>query len=228
MTPNDHKQQPQMSRRKQLFLRVVFIVIGGLILVVFGVQIQNQISRAILISQVPPRAPALQDFPDVKTSNLSDTQVKVVTILKQEYATLPAGTKYTEGALEDWCADFVSWVMKEAGVPLLNKGNGSWRLELTEPLLEYYKSVDLFEPAGNGYTAKAGDIAIYEKPSPFGNHVNIVIENNDGAITTAGGNENNTIRIRVNTPLKDAHFLGYGKLPQADTSEKLKKQLMKG
>jgi hypothetical protein len=223
MTTKNTEKNITTYHRHGILLRAAIIVVGGILLMVFIYLIQNQVNHAIKLFNTPERAIALQALPVIETANLTDTQKKIVTLLKQEYATLPAGTKYTEGANEPWCADFVSWIMNEAGVPLLNKDNGSWRVEDTPPLVEYYKSVGLFEAAGSGYDPKVGDIAIYQKPSPFGSHTNIVIKNDSGAITTVGGNESNTIRIRVYTPSEDAHFLGYGKLPQADTSESLKK-----
>lgn len=213
-----------LSRRNNILLRWAIIIFGGILLMIFLLLIQNQVNHAITITNTPKPALALQNFPTIETANLTDTQKQVVTLLRQEYATLPAGTKYTEGAKEPWCADFVSWIMKEAGVPLLNKNNGSWRIDDTPPLVEYYTSVGLFEAAGSGYNPKVGDIAIYQRPSPFGSHTNIVIKNDSGTITSVGGNENNTIRVRVYTPSKDVHFLGYGKLPQADASETLKTQ----
>lgn len=195
-------------------LGIAAIVAGAIFLPVLVFFIIVQANHANSLIHLPKSATGLKTFPVIETANLSETQKRLAVILKNEYTTQPAGTKYTEGANEPWCADFVSWVMKESGAPLLNKENGSWRIDDTPPLLEYYQSAGLFEEAGNGYNPKLGDIAIYQKPSPFGNHVNIVVKNDNGTITSVGGNESNTIRVREYTPANDDFFLGYGKLPK--------------
>ena len=226
-TKNNKQGTPNNDSTRKLY-GILSIIVGLILLPIFIFFIQNQANQAITIANTPKRAIALQNFPSIETASLNDTQKKVVTLLKKEYATLPAGTKYTEGADEPWCADFVSWIMKEAGAPLISKNNGSWRIDDTPPLREYYESVGLFEAAGSGYSPKVGDIAIYQKPSPFGNHTNIVIKNDNGTITTVGGNESNTIRVRVYTPAEDMHFLGYGKLPLANSYQAADNQIRKG
>jgi hypothetical protein len=35
---------------------------------------------------------------------------------------------FSEGTAEPWCADFVSWVMYQAGFSLDNPDSGSWRI----------------------------------------------------------------------------------------------------
>lgn len=69
-----------------------------------------------------------QPFPDTDLSGLTARQQKIIALLKQEYASQEPGTKYSEGASEPWCADFVSWIMREAGSPLENPNSGSWRI----------------------------------------------------------------------------------------------------
>jgi hypothetical protein len=51
---------------------------------------------------------------------------------------------------------------------------------------------------------------IYDNPSPFGQHTNIVIENTDGIVTTIGGNEPGGIRIIKHTTPDGLGFIGYG------------------
>jgi len=206
------KKVTQNSKPSKLY-GIIVIVLGAIFLPIIILFMIVQVNHANSLINMPEPAAGLKAFPAIETDNLSDTQKRMITILQNEHATQPAGTKYTEGANETWCADFVSWVMKESGAPLLNKENGSWRIDDTPPLLEYYKSAGLFEEAGSGYSPKLGDIALYRKPSTFGSHVNIVIKNNNGTITSVGGNESNSIRIREYTPANDDFFLGYGKLP---------------
>jgi hypothetical protein len=162
----------------------------------------------ILAGQTSPKERA--SFPDIDESQLSEDQISVVRILKTEYAANPPGTKYSEGVNEPWCADFVSWVFNQAGRPLENPNSGSWRIPGTYTLREYYESIDKFIPATSNYTPKVGDIMLYDNPSPFGQHTNIVIKNDNGVITTVGGNEPGGTRIVKHVEQDKAGFIGYG------------------
>ena len=150
------------------------------------------------------------EFPTIDTSQLSSSQQKVVSILKQEFDSQPDGKKYSEGSSEPWCSDFVSWVYREAGKPLTNPNSGSWRIPGTVTLRDYYQSKGKFKSAASGYSPKVGDIMLYDNPSHFGHHVNIVVKNEGGIITTVGGNEPGGIRVYVHTPPDGEGFLGYG------------------
>ena len=149
-------------------------------------------------------------IPEINTASLSADQQKVVNILKEEYEHQPDGTKYSEGVNEAWCADFVSWVFNKAGVPLSNPNSGSWRIPGTYTLREYYEQVGRFKSADSGYEPKVGDIMLYDNPSPFGQHTNIVIKNDNGIVTTIGGNEPGGIRVVKHDTVEGAGFIGYG------------------
>lgn len=153
--------------------------------------------------------PAMPDFPVIDTSKLSDHQKKLVATLHTEYLAQPIGTKYSEGAQESWCADFVSWVMREVGVPLANPNSGSWRIPGTHTLREYYEQKSEFHAIDSGYVPKLGDVAIYDGPGWFGQHTNIVLKYGEGSVTTIGGNEAGKIRVQTRpTPVQG--LLGYG------------------
>ncbi len=199
-----------VTRRHRFLIGGGTVAIGLVLLVVIGVLFQAQLKSINQPSVVTNAFPA---FPEIDTSTLTQTQKTIVALLEQEYEAQPNGTKYTEGADEDWCADFSSWIMKEAGVPMLNQDNGSWRIEDVPPIHEYYVSVNRFESAQSDYVPVVGDVVMYKKPSPFGNHINIVIKNDNGVITSVGGNESDKIRIQTYTPASDAYAIGYGKLP---------------
>jgi len=69
-------------------------------------------------------------FPALDTGPLSSTQQRIVQITEQEYTRRPTSydarvLTYTQGSKEAWCADFASWVMLQAGVPLRNPNSGS-------------------------------------------------------------------------------------------------------
>lgn len=146
----------------------------------------------------------------VDTAKLSTDQQKVIEILKTEYALNPPGTKYSDGIEEAWCADFVSWVFNRAEVPLSNPNSGSWRIPGTYTLREYYESAGKLQLSSSDYSPKIGDVMLYDNPSPFGQHVNIVIKNDNGVITTIGGNEPGGIRVVKHTVPDTDGFIGYG------------------
>ncbi len=150
------------------------------------------------------------EFPMVDEAELNPAQIKVMTILRTEYELQPEGIKYSEGVNEAWCADFVSWVFKEAEVPLSNPNSGYWRIPGTYTLREYYEQNDRFKAADSDYSPKIGDIMLYDNPSPFGQHTNIVIDTTDGVVTTIGGNEPGGIRIVKHTTPDSVGFIGYG------------------
>jgi len=189
------------------------VIIAALGLAVATILFLN--SRLNIFTQLIASHTSLNEkanFPDIGKSELSNDQLKIIEILKTEYTLNPSGTKYSDGVEEAWCADFVSWVFNEAGVPLVNPNSGSWRIPGTYTLREYYESVGKLQLADSGYSPKVGDIMLYDNPSPFGQHTNIVIENDNGIITTIGGNEPGGIRIVRHTDKDDAGFIGYGVL----------------
>jgi len=152
-----------------------------------------------------------QAFPDISTNGLSDTQKKVVDILKQEYVSQPDGTKYS-GGNEPWCADFVSWVLYRANVPLINPNSDSWRIPGTKTMRTFYEVNQRFESSKSDYIPKLGDVALYDNPSTYGQHVNLVLKYDNGQLTTIGGNEPGGIRISTHDIKNDPGFLGYGLL----------------
>jgi hypothetical protein len=151
-------------------------------------------------------------------SALSTEQQKLVTILEGEYSTQstspPSGTKYSEGVQESWCADFVSWVMKQYGQPFVNPNSGSWRIPGTYTLKEYFQSKGNWHPYGDGYQPKTGDIAIYDGNGPFGQHTNFVLTYDTGGrtLTTMGGNEMGSIHVQQHRLDDDLKVVGFAEL----------------
>lgn len=154
----------------------------------------------------------IRKFPDINDSRLSPLQKAIIAQLRTEYEAQPAGTKYSQGITEPWCADFVSWIMREAGRPLENPHSGSWRIPGTVTLREYYQAKGTFQPYGAGYQPKIGDVVLYDTPGFFGQHTNIVIKNENGILTTVGGNERGKIRVFKNEHPEKAAIIGYGVL----------------
>lgn len=133
------------------------------------------------------------------TSDLSSTRQNAVCIAKQELAawTPPPPTprmgflKYSDGSVNDlWCADFVSWVYKQAGYPFTGGLSGGWRLAAVQAVKDLPNSDHNWHwHAASGYTPKPGDLAIHQNPSTGYSHVNMVIEVTGTTITLIGGDQ---------------------------------------
>ncbi|MCW4354278.1 CHAP domain-containing protein [Hoyosella sp. YIM 151337] len=154
-----------------------------------------------------------RSFPEVETAQLDERQTAVIDVLRAEFDANPPGEKYSEGSDEAWCANFVSWVMREAGMPFTNPNSGSWRIPGVYTLEEYFRAEGRFRASDSGYAPKPGDVVLYSNRSKFTQHTAIVVRNDDGKLTTVGGNEffYGTVAARnVNT----AHsgIVGYGVL----------------
>ncbi|MGV0811255.1 CHAP domain-containing protein [Mycolicibacterium boenickei] len=150
-------------------------------------------------------------FPSVDHAALSPTQSRIVDVLQAQYEAQPGGSHFSEGIEEPWCADFVSWVLNEAGQPLSNPNSGHWRIPGVYTLQEYYQANGRFtEP--DGYRPHTGDVVLYAEGSPLGLHTNFVVTSDGDAITTVGGNEEGGIRVHTLDDADLAGVLGYGRL----------------
>jgi hypothetical protein len=79
----------------------------------------------------------LTEFPPVPTAGLTDGQQRLLAALRREYDARPPSVKYSAGVPEPWCADFISWVMRDAGMRLANPHSGSWRIPGVLTLASY-------------------------------------------------------------------------------------------
>ncbi|MGW4365992.1 CHAP domain-containing protein [Nocardia takedensis] len=155
---------------------------------------------------------ALTEFPALDRAELDPSQRALVAVLEREFADPRSGPNYAEGVREAWCADFVSWVMREAGLPLSNPNSGSWRIPGVYTLQEYYQGAGRFVPGGGDYRPRTGDVLLYAEGSPFSQHTNIVLEADGGEVTTIGGNEFGTVRIHRFDLTGMSGFVGFGRL----------------
>lgn len=167
-------------------------------------------SRFPTTSDVPVAFERQEVFPEIDTANLSEVRRAIIARARQEHSVQPEGTKYSEGVEEPWCADFVSWIMREVGAPLKNPHSGSWRIPGIFTLKEYYESVGRFYPVGSDYAPRPGDVAIYQNSPKFDDHVHIILSAEDDILTTVGGNEHNRVRVYENTEREYRGLIGYG------------------
>lgn len=200
---------PVMKRRKQIPKIVILVIILGIVasVTLFLDSRFNPIPS--VIHSVTTKS---EDFPEVDLASLTPLQHKVLVVLHEAYDKPKDGSQYSEGSKEPWCANFVSWVMKESGIPLANPHSQTWRIPGTITMREYYQSVGRFETATSGYQPKLGDVVFYDNPGVFGQHVNFVLKNDNGMFTTVGGNEGGHIRIWTNTQHANTNIIGFGRL----------------
>lgn len=151
-------------------------------------------------------------FPDVDRTALTAEQARVVDLLEAEHDAQRPGTFYSEGVKEPWCADFVSWIMREAGMPLSNPNSGHWRIPGVYTLQEYYESQGRFEPVESGYRPVTGDVVLYDNSSWVGQHTNVVVAVDGDTATTVGGNEMGRIRVHSVDWASDSAVVGFGRL----------------
>ncbi|WP_024800011.1 CHAP domain-containing protein [Nocardia sp. BMG51109] len=151
-------------------------------------------------------------FPDIDGSALDPGQARIVAVARAEFADPGDGRKYAEGVEESWCADFVSWVMREAELPLENPNSGSWRIPGVYTLQEYYEARQRFAAAGSGYQPRTGDVVLYDHDSPFGQHTNIVLTADADTLTTIGGNEQGEIGIHHYARADVPGMVGFGRV----------------
>ncbi len=156
--------------------------------------------------------------------NSPGTIAQVVSVAETELGKTPVEydtnvMKYTTGRQEPWCADFVTWVFKEAGVPF-SGGNDGWQIPAVLSLQAYFKGgQDGSEYFNVGDRApQPGDVAFYiGAQTPDGGstqHVNIVgaVDTASGVMTTIGGNESNKVKKGTRQIELDAESLvGFGR-----------------
>lgn len=196
------------SQRRAWITAGVFVV-AALLLTGWFIKSGTTPWNAVGVLAINASAPD-EPFPELDTSTLSVRRQQIIMLTEQEYNSKSPGTKYSEGVKEAWCADFLSWVMKAAGAPFANPNSGSWRIPGVYTLREYYESTGKFRAANSGYTPLPGDAVLYYDSPVFGTHVNIVLENKNGVLTTIGGNENGKIRVYKNNAKNYKGLVGYG------------------
>lgn len=147
---------------------------------------------------------------------------KVVQIAEREYLAgadqnlqaTGGDDKYIVGNKDEpWCADFVSWVFKEAGSPFTGGvGEGGWQIPSIYTMKAWFEQNGEYHSARSGYVPRVGDVAYYaEKLYPYPEHVNLVVAVNTDAktFTTIGGNERDGIR-KSEQPFDANYITGFG------------------
>jgi len=101
--------------------------------------------------------------------------------------------KYTDGRHEEWCADFASWVYRQAGKPLTGgTGAGGWDHPSAYELETWIEHNGVYQSlnGSNVQPPQPGDLVFYHNGQ---GHVNIVVAVNGNSITVVGGNQSNAV-----------------------------------
>lgn len=136
----------------------------------------------------------------------SDAQ-KLINVARAELGKTD-GTKYSDGRVGAWCADFVSWCALQAGV------NSTKTVIYSSPscqtMATWFKNNGAWQNGYSGYTPKPGDIIFFSWTNNYTyDHVGIV-EYVDvfGVIHTIEGNYSNSVAKNTYAPRSDGTFVG--------------------
>ena len=102
-----------------------------------------------------------------------------------------------------WCAYFVSWAAREAGVPLGDSGQG---FGLVDDVYAWAQRTGKAIPNGPGVQPQPGDLIVWDE------HIGVVESvGADGSVTTVEGNSSHMVARRVHGPGGDG-AIGYVRL----------------
>ncbi|MBX4197467.1 CHAP domain-containing protein [Candidatus Saccharibacteria bacterium] len=134
----------------------------------------------------------------------SASAAKIVQIALAEVGTSDNGSnggaacKYEgSGCPQAWCADFISWVYKQANASFTGGEDGGWRIAGAAALADWFKAnATWIDNPGSPVTVndprapQPGDVVYY--PTSDG-HVNIVVSYDGKSVSTVGGNQTNSV-----------------------------------
>lgn len=203
-----------MNKRYYIIFTAALVLLGAIVAYANRTIIKGEVMQV----QAQHQPGLTAEFPRIDTDGFTNTQLKLLAQLKVEYQKKPVSfdanvLKYTAGVKEPWCADFVSWHMKELGQSLVNPNSGGWRIPGVYTLREYYQAENRWQPAGQ-YVPKFGDVAIYAH-SPAQSHTNFVlsVDTKTHTMQTIGGNEEGRVRVKTKSYLPPHEDLaGFGLL----------------
>ncbi len=100
-------------------------------------------------------------------------------------------------AAEPWCADFVSWAWRRAGVPLGFGGQGA---DYVPSLVGWARFTRRWHWARTSYRPRPGDLIVYRSGGSRRGHVGIVVSLRGGRVRTVEGNYRDRVATRVVKP----------------------------
>lgn len=114
-----------------------------------------------------------------------------------------------------WCAAFVSWCARQAGV----KKSVLASYASCTLWVDYFRQRQQYFSRTSGYVPKTGDIIFFRQPTTqrTSDHVGIVIYSDGKNVYTIEGNTSNQVK-RQSYKLNDTYIIGYG-VPSYETAE---------
>ncbi len=128
---------------------------------------------------------------------VSENGVNNVPYNKWYYGRTVSGSSYP------WCAVFVCWCANQAGVGT----NIVPKTASVSTLYDFYRKAGLFQPKGNGYKPKPGDILIQK--SGGASHTGIVYSSDNSKFYTIEGNTSDKVAKRSYS-YNDSKLTGFG------------------
>lgn len=204
----------QTQRAKYILVALPILLLAMTFLNGNGAEAETKNSsakQASVVQSQPDKPAALakpkisyKPFPLLDESKLTPVQKRIVATARSEYAKRPTGydksvMTYTEGSREPWCANFISWVRDEAGIPFEHPTTGYWRIPGVSTLRDYYRQHQAYF-AADEYTPKLGDVAFYEGDTADSNsseHVALVLGIEGDKLITIGGNETDDAILQI-------------------------------
>jgi cell wall-associated NlpC family hydrolase len=123
----------------------------------------------------------------------------------REYRTAVTGPGENPDAAEAWCADFASWVWKQAGTPFGPDGAGE---DWTVAMVRKAKEMGSWKEHGS-YEPKPGDLVLIDwKRGDDVDHVAVVEKVEGGKVYTIGGNESASVKA-ASYDLGDTRMMGF-------------------
>lgn len=104
---------------------------------------------------------------------------------------------FTDSHTEAWCADFVSWVYKQAGKPFTGGESGGWRIPAVSSLKDWFVKNGTYFKVGDTTTPQPGDVVIFSDPGNPYSHTGLVYQTQGDTFTTIEGNLNDAIGSRT-------------------------------
>ena len=115
---------------------------------------------------------------------------------------------HSGGSYYAWCAYFISWCARQAGIPTSIISNASYACAGSDN--GDFKNLDYY--ARGSYTPKVGDLVFFcwEGNSSCWDHVEIVIGVDSSNVTTIGGNTSTNNVKKRSWNLSNSYIRGYG------------------
>ncbi len=123
--------------------------------------------------------------------------------------------KYTDNHPEFWCADFVSWVFREAGKPFTGGSSGGWRIPAVASLATWFQNNATY--LSGTEIPQPGDVIFINYgrsvagTTQDGDHTGIVERVEGNTVYTIEGNSSDAVSAG-RYAIGDSKIMGYGRL----------------